>query len=122
MAGPEKSLEKWVPVISNETELLDVLEKAFDYRGDVTITRKNGEVLVAYVFNRDHEKKFLDVYPRDKDEKVRVPYADIQTLAFTGIDTAAGKSWQAWMEKYKAKEAAAEAAQAAASGSVDESH
>jgi hypothetical protein len=116
MAGPETSLEKWVPVISKEADLLDALEKAFDYRGDITLVLKSGEELVAYVFNRDHEKKFLQVYPRDKDEKRVVNYADIQSISFTGIDTAAGKSWKAWMEKYKAKEAALEAAQAAASG------
>jgi transcriptional antiterminator Rof (Rho-off) len=109
-----KSLEKWVPTISNEADLLDVLEKAFDYRGDVTLTLKDGEQLVAFVFNRDHAGKVLEVYPRDKDEKRRIPYGDIQTLAFTGIDTAAGKSWQAWMEKYKKKEA-----EQAAAGSAD---
>jgi transcriptional antiterminator Rof (Rho-off) len=113
---PAASLEKWVPVISGEADLLDALEKAFDYRGDITLKLKSGEELVAYVFNRDHEKKFLQVYPRDVDEKRVIQYAEIESLSFTGIDTAAGKSWKAWMEKYKAKEAALAAAQAAASG------
>lgn len=113
---PTASLEKWVPVISGEADLLDALEKAFDYRGDITLKLKSGEELVAYVFNRDHEKKFLQVYPRDVDEKRVIQYSEIETLSFTGIDTAAGKSWKAWMEKYKAKEAALAAAQASAAG------
>jgi len=37
-----------------------------------------------------------------------VSYADIAALAFTGRDTAAGKSWEAWMKKYAEKKAAGE--------------
>ena len=31
-----------------------------------------------------------------------------RALAFTGRDTAAGKSWEAWMKKYAEKKAAGE--------------
>jgi len=37
-----------------------------------------------------------------------VPYAEIAALAFTGRDTAAGKSYEAWVRKYREKKAAGE--------------
>jgi anthranilate synthase component 1 len=41
-------------------------------------------------------------------EKRSVAYADIAALAFTGRDTAAGKSFEAWVRKYWEKKAAGE--------------
>ena len=35
-------------------------------------------------------------------------YSQIAALTFTGRDTAAGKSWQAWLKKYLEKKAAGE--------------
>ena len=49
-----------------------------------------------------------DCYPKVGDQKLTIPYADIASLAFTGKDTAAGKSWEAWMKKYNEKKAAGE--------------
>ena len=46
--------------------------------------------------------------PKTGHEKLSISYADIAALAFTGRDTAAGKSWEAWMKKYAAKKAAGE--------------
>ena len=37
-----------------------------------------------------------------------VAAADIAALAFTGRDTAAGESWEAWVRKYWEKKAAGE--------------
>ena len=37
-----------------------------------------------------------------------IAYSDIAALAFTGKDTAAGKSFEAWVKKYQAKKAAGE--------------
>jgi hypothetical protein len=101
----EKSLEKWVPTLATKEDLYDALDKALDYRGDITITLKDGAKVVCYVFNRETKipEPYIEVFPADKDEKVKIHYKDIAALAFTGIDTAAGKSWAAWIEKYKAK-------------------
>ena len=42
-AGREREqLEGWVPELASEAEIREALEKAFDYRGDITITRKDG--------------------------------------------------------------------------------
>jgi hypothetical protein len=98
--------------MSDPGDLLQALEKAFDYRGDVTITRKDGSKLEGYVFDRHTGRTLADsyvrVFPKDQAAKVAIPYGEIADVAFTGRDTAAGKSWEAWVKKYLAKKAAGE--------------
>ena len=107
-----ENLEGWIPPLARDEEIRLALEKAFDYRGDITITRKNGEKIEGYIFDRRSGKTLSDsavrLYPKNGNEKLSVCYADIASLAFTGKDTAAGKSWEAWIEKYRAKKAAGE--------------
>ena len=95
-----------------EQELLADLEKAFDYRGDVTVTRQDGTRVEGYIFDRKTAATLaasrLRLYPKDSTEKVTLSYADIANLEFTGRDTAAGKSWAAWLKKYWEKKAAGE--------------
>jgi hypothetical protein len=111
--GTEREqLEGWIPALASEEELRLALEKAFDYRGDITITRKDGSKIEGYVFDRraaaSLKNSFVRLYPRNSAEKVAISYADIAALAFTGRDTAAGKSWEAWMKKYAEKKARGE--------------
>src|SRR2546423_9071680 len=105
-------LEGWIPALASEEKLRGALEKAFDYRGDVTITRKDGSKVEGYLFDRRTGATLKDsvvlLYPKNSNEKTSISYADIAALAFTGRDTAAGKSWEAWMKKYAAKKAAGE--------------
>jgi hypothetical protein len=93
-------------------ELRAGLEKAFDYRGDVTITLKSGEDVVGYVFDRRPGKSLSDSYvrilPQESHQRRDIAYSEIAALAFTGRDTAAGKSWEAWVKKYTEKKAAGE--------------
>ena len=107
-----ENLEGWIPTTATEAELRAALEKAFDYRGDITITRKDGSKVEGYVFDRRPGTTLADsavrLYPKDGDEKLTISYADIAGLAFTGKDTAAGKSWETWLKKYKEKKAAGE--------------
>jgi hypothetical protein len=107
-----ENLEGWIPQLANEEDLRQGLEKAFDYRGDITITRKDGSKIEGYLFDRRSAATLKDslvrLYPKNSNEKVSIPYADIAALAFTGRDTAAGKSWEAWMSKYARKKAAGE--------------
>ncbi|MGB8834755.1 MAG: hypothetical protein WCC95_21565 [Candidatus Sulfotelmatobacter sp.] len=104
--------EGWIPQLATDEEIRVALEKAFDYRGDVTLTRKDGSTIEGYIFDRRTAATLKDsvvrLYPKNANEKISVPYADIAALAFTGRDTAAGKSWEAWMKKYAAKKAAGE--------------
>lgn len=108
MSDEQKSLEKWTPALASKDELYDALEKAFDYRGDITITLKDEKKIVGYIFNRESKvaEPYAELFPADRDEKIKVFYKDIAGLYFSGIDTAAGKSWAVWLEKQKAKEAA----------------
>ena len=100
----------WQP--SSEEELREGLEKAFDYRGDVTITRKDGSAVEGYIFDRRAAatlpESVIRLFPKGEPVKVSIPYSEIATLAFTGRDTAAGKSWEAWLKKYWEKKAAGE--------------
>jgi len=111
--GFEKEvLEGWVPTLATNDEIAAALEKAFDYRGDVTITRKDGSKIEGYIFDRRTGQSLADSFvrmiPKDRDDKVAIAYSDIAALAFTGRDTAAGKSWETWLKKYLEKKAAGE--------------
>ena len=105
-------IEGWIPGLATEAELRDALEQAFDYRGDVTITRKNGSRVEGYIFDRRNgatlAESVVRLIPKDSPQKISIPYSDIAALAFTGRDTAAGKSWEAWVRKYWEKKAAGE--------------
>ena len=90
----------------HDDQLNAALEKAFDYRGDVTITRIDGSKIEGYVFDR-HDS-FVRLFPKEQPDKVTIPYSEIADVEFTGRDTAAGKSWEAWVKKYLAKKAAGE--------------
>src|SRR5215467_15604843 len=107
-----ENLQGWVPSLANEEELRQALEKAFDYRGDITITRKDRSKIEGYLFDRRTAATLKDslvrLYPKNSNEKISIPYADIAALAFTGRDTAAGKSWEAWMKKYAEKKSSGE--------------
>ena len=107
-----ENLEGQVFDAAGEEELRQALEKAFDYRGDVTIQRKDGSKVEGYIFDRRTgstlSDSFVRLFPKDRPEKVAISYSDVAGLAFTGRDTAAGKSWAAWVRKYLEKKAAGE--------------
>lgn len=113
IAGREKeNLEGWIPTLASDAEIRDALEKAFDYRGDVTLTLKDGRAINGYIFDRRTGTTLADsavrVIPANERTKVNVAYSDIAALSFTGRDTAAGKSFEAWVKKYWEKKAAGE--------------
>jgi hypothetical protein len=112
-AGYEhEHLEGWVPELAGESQLREALEKAFDYRGNITVTLADGRAIEGYVFDRRAaptlEQSVVRIIPTKGGGKVSVSYADIRGLAFTGKDTAAGKSFESWVTKYWAKKAAGE--------------
>jgi len=97
---------------TTDAELRDALEKAFDYRGDITITRRDGSAIEGYLFDRHAgtslEDSFVRILPTNQKTRVRVSYAEIAAVAFSGKDTAAGKSFESWIKKYWEKKAAGE--------------
>jgi hypothetical protein len=112
-AGRDREqLEGWVPELATEAEIREALEKAFDYRGDITVTLKNGSKIEGYLFDRRSGFSLLDSYirliPTGEKTKLNVAYGDVAAIAFSGRDTAAGKTFEAWVAKYWAKKAAGE--------------
>ncbi|MHB1960515.1 MAG: hypothetical protein ACYCO5_15995 [Acidobacteriaceae bacterium] len=105
-------LEGWIPPMATEEETREALEQAFDYRGDVTITLKTGVRIEGYIFDRRPapalHRAIVRIMPKDTSERVSIPYSEIAGLAFTGRDSAAGKSWEAWVQRYWEKKAAGE--------------
>jgi tRNA splicing ligase len=105
-----KQLEGSVPSMASDEDVRQALEKAFDYRGDVTLTLKNGERIEAYIFNRitapTLAESCVQYFTPKAPEKRSVSYADIARLEFTGKDRAAGKHWEDWLKAYNEKKAA----------------
>jgi hypothetical protein len=116
-AGREReNLEGWIPALATDAEIREALEKAFDYRGDVTITRRDGTIVEGYLYDRYNaptlEASKVRLMPTPKPggpaERVSISYSDIAALNFSGRDTAAGKTFDAWVKKYWEKKAAGE--------------
>jgi len=107
-----ENLQGWIPEFATEADIRAVIEKAFDYRGDVTITRKDGLQIAGYLFDRRVGPTLAASVVRlmlaTSNERPSIPYSEIAGLAFTGRDTAAGKSYEAWVKKYWEKRAQGE--------------
>jgi hypothetical protein len=107
-----QNLEGWVPQLASDDDLRQALEKAFDYRGDVTLTLKSGERIEAYIFNRQTgatlAESQVQYFTPSAPEKRKVSYAEIARIEFTGKDRAAGKQWEDWVKKYNERKAAGE--------------
>ena len=114
-----ENLQGWIPQLATEADIRAVIEKAFDYRGDVTITRKNkddgknndGSQITGYLFDRRIGPTLESSVVRlmlATGERPTVSYSEIAAIAFTGRDTAAGKSYEAWVKKYWEKRAKGE--------------
>ena len=104
--------EGWVPPLAGEQDLRAALDEAFDYRGDITLTLKDGRKIEGYVFDRragaDLGSSRIRILPAGSKEKLSIAYSEIAALAFSGRDPAAGRSWEAWVRKYWEKRQAGE--------------
>lgn len=107
-----EELEGLVPEIASDEDLRQALEKAFDYRGDVSITLKSGEKIEAYIFNRHTgatlAESWVQYFTPKSADKRKLSYAEIARLEFSGKDRAAGKHWEDWVKAYNDKKAAGE--------------
>ena len=92
--------------------LRQALEKALDYRGDVTLTLKAGEKIEAYIFNRHTgatlAESWVQYFTPTATDKRKLSYAEIARLEFSGKDRAAGKHWEDWVKAYNEQKAAGE--------------
>ncbi|HLC40207.1 MAG TPA: hypothetical protein VJO34_01110 [Methylomirabilota bacterium] len=109
------SLEGWMPVINDYLSLAEVIDLAFDYRGNTTIIKNDGVDIVGYIFNRNRDvpEPYIQYFDQAGNGPFKLFYSEIQNIKFTGKDTAAGSSWQAWVER-KEKEKGERAAPASA--------
>jgi hypothetical protein len=107
-----ETLEGYIPSLASADEIRGAFESAFDYRGDVTLTLKDGKAVEGYVYDRRVGKTLDDsavrVLPKDGSPRMTIPYSRITRLVFSGRDTAAGKSFETWLKKYNEKKAAGE--------------
>src|SRR5256885_9755633 len=54
-----ENLEGWIPELASGEEIRAALEKAFDFRGDVTLTLKSGEKIEGYIFTALQRKSHV---------------------------------------------------------------
>jgi hypothetical protein len=105
-------VEGWVPELAGEEEVRQALERAFGYRGDVVITRKDGSRIEGYIFDRRSgptlSASVVRLLPKDGGPKLSIAFSEIAGLAFSGRDMAAGKSWENWVRQYWERKAAGE--------------
>jgi lipopolysaccharide export system protein LptC len=99
------SLEGRVFRPASHAELVEAVEQAFDYRGDVSLQLTSGQTVEGYVSNRDTHaaQPFLQIFPKVESGLRLIRYADVKAISFTGKDTASGKSWEAWVTKKEAQ-------------------
>lgn len=81
----------------------DLIERAFKFRGDVTVRLEGDTTIVGYLYNRDSRARepFAEVLDSKTGERVALPYKSIREVLFTGRDPAAGplKRFQAPRER-----------------------
>ncbi|MDD4933112.1 MAG: hypothetical protein PHO89_06570 [Methylacidiphilaceae bacterium] len=98
MEGKRNRPENALPT---EGTLAEQVERAFQYRGDVTLHLSGERSLTGYLSNRSGEAEdaFVEVMLSDGQGSVRIPYREIQEIVFSGVDAADGKSYEAWKAK-----------------------
>src|SRR5271168_2218859 len=81
-----ENLQGWIPELATEADIRAVIEKAFDYRGDVTVTRKDGGEVSGYLFDRRIGATLAGSVVRlilaASNERPAIPYSEIAAIAF----------------------------------------
>jgi hypothetical protein len=100
---------------SDQAALRRAIDLAFDYRGDITITRQSTpQPIEGYVFDRKTDRSTgqltVRILVRDTAERINIPQSDVARIDFTGRDTASGRSFETWVKKYVEKKMAGESA------------
>ena len=110
----DSSLQGKTADSSDPQSLSSAIDEAFDYRGDVTITTSNGQIIQGYIFDKSSgstpAESYIRIIPTKGGDRVTIFYDDINILKFTGRDTAAGKSFDTWIKKYITKKRAGQSA------------
>lgn len=69
------------------------IDAAYDHRGHVTVTFADGKTIEGYLFNREHApfpsgEPYIEVIPKDSEQRLRFPSATVKSIALTGKDFA----------------------------------
>ena len=74
-----------------ERAIDELVEAAFQYRGDVTVVTDDGRSLTGYLFNRDARARepFVQMFEAGSGDEVSIPYRVIVDVLLTGRDAAA---------------------------------
>ncbi|MFQ5933654.1 MAG: hypothetical protein ACE5KI_03320 [Dehalococcoidia bacterium] len=101
--GEEQSLEGWAPELDENLGLDRIIDLAHDYRGNTTIVKTDGTKVDGYIFNRngDVSEPYIEYFDLAGAGPFTLLYSEIENILFTGKDTAAGKSYEAWLERKK---------------------
>lgn len=69
----------------------ELVERAFQYRGDVTIHTENSSSITGYLFNRNTRagEPFVQLFETQTGREVSILYRSITGVLFTGRDAAA---------------------------------
>lgn len=67
-----------------------LVERAFQYRGDITVWTHEGDSLTGYLFNRNTrvDEPFVQLFETDSGREISIPYHNIADIQFTGRDAA----------------------------------
>lgn len=87
--------------------LAQVIELAFDYRGNTTAVKVDGTEVEGYIFNRNNDvpEPFIQMFDLVGNGPFKILYSEIRNIKFTGKDMAAGNSWHAWIERREREKA-----------------
>ena len=81
----------------------ELVERAFHYRGDVTVSMDNGGSVTGYLFNRNDRvsEPFAQLFETRTGQEISIPYRNISGVLFTGRDAAAEsvKHFEAFQER-----------------------
>ena len=84
-------------------DLDELIERAFHYRGDVTIRTDNDGSLTGYLFNRNARasEPFIQLLETGTGRELSIPYRNITQVLFTGRDVAAAsvKRFEAFQDR-----------------------
>jgi len=70
-----------------DTRIFELVERAFDYRGHVTVARRDGTTLVGFVYDRG--AAHVEMFDEHAAHRVRIAIDDIADITLSGDDCAA---------------------------------
>ena len=69
------------------------IDAAFDFRGHVTVSLADGRKIEGFLFNRElaptKGEPYIEVIPKDSEERLRFPAESVSGVTLSGKDFAA---------------------------------